>query len=251
VVTPRFPQGLTWYDVHGQWQDQHGAVRRLDSHNLAILYADSAAANRRRFIPRYDEMLDEAIRFIGNSTTERGKFVDLGTGTGSLAERLLQLLPEAQVIGIDADPKMLEEAARRPSGKSEQLKLKLQDFFSELPTAQDAYFAALALHHVVRLPSKETLYQKICEALVPDGIFVNADAMFDESNSNQIRNRWAAHLISCGFTETEAMSHLQNWRKEDFYYSLQTELDLLRRAGFSECDVLWRYGPMAVVAGRK
>jgi tRNA (cmo5U34)-methyltransferase len=205
----------------------------------------------RRFIPRYDEMLDEAVRFICNSTAERGKFVDLGIGTGSLAERLLHLLPEAHVIGIDADPKMLEETARRLSENSEQLQLKLQDFFSELPAAQDAYFAALALHHVVRLPSKQTLYQKICEALVPGGIFVNADAMFDESDSNQIRKRWAAHLVSSGFTEIEAMSHLQSWRKEDFYYSLQTELDLLRRAGFSECDVLWRYGPMAVIAGRK
>ena len=46
VVTPRFPQGLTWYDVHGQWQDQHGAVRRLDSRILVILYADSFTANR-------------------------------------------------------------------------------------------------------------------------------------------------------------------------------------------------------------
>ena len=83
----------------------------------------------RRFIPRYDEMLDEAVRFICSSTAERGKFVDLGIGTGSLAERLLHLLPEAHVIGIDADPKMLEETARRLSEKSEQLQLKLQDFF--------------------------------------------------------------------------------------------------------------------------
>jgi hypothetical protein len=33
--------------VHGQWQDQHGAVRRLDSRILVILYADSAPANPR------------------------------------------------------------------------------------------------------------------------------------------------------------------------------------------------------------
>jgi hypothetical protein len=46
VVTPRFPQGLTWYDVHGQWQDEKGTVRMLDSRVLVILYADSTAANR-------------------------------------------------------------------------------------------------------------------------------------------------------------------------------------------------------------
>jgi tRNA (cmo5U34)-methyltransferase len=193
--------------------------------------------------------LDEAVHFIRGSVVDAGRFVDLGIGTGSLTERVIKAIPKARMIGIDADPKMLEEAARRLSSNQDRIELRLQDFFSELPTAQNAYFAALALHHVPDLFLKQLLYQKIYDALLPGGLFLNADAMFDESV--QKRNRWAAHLVSAGFTEAEAFSHLQSWRKEDSYFGLETELELLRKAGFSERDIAWRYGPMAVIVGKK
>jgi len=57
--------------------------------------------------------------------------------------------------------------------------------------------------------------------------------------------------LSAGFLEAEALDHLQSWRKEDYYFGLETELKLLRKAGFSDCDVAWRYGPMAVMVGKK
>jgi tRNA (cmo5U34)-methyltransferase len=203
----------------------------------------------RRFIPRYDEMLDEVVRLIRDATGDLGRFVDLGIGTGSLAERVLKAIPEAQVIGIDADPKMLEEAARRLAPKNGQIDLRLQDFSSKLPTNQNAYFAALALHHVLDLSAKQALYRNIYDALLPGGLLVNADAMFNESK--KMRNRWAAHLISSGFSENEAFNHLESWKKEDRYLDLENELILLQKAGFTNCDVAWRYGPMAVVVGKK
>jgi tRNA (cmo5U34)-methyltransferase len=205
----------------------------------------------RRFIPRYDEMLDEAVNLVRESFVGAGEFVELGIGTGSLTERVIKAIPKAQIIGIDADPKMLGEAARRLSSHQNRIKLRLQDFFSELPTAQNAYFAALALHHVPDLSLKQTLYQKIYHALLPGGLFLNADAMFDESNSNETRKRWAAHLVSAGFAEAEAFDHLRGWRKEDTYFGLETEMELLNKAGFSHCDVAWRFGPMAVTIGKK
>jgi tRNA (cmo5U34)-methyltransferase len=205
----------------------------------------------RRFIPRYDEMLDEVVYLIRGLFAESGEFVELGIGTGSLAERMIKAIPKAHIIGIDADPKMLQEAARRLSSHQDRVRLRLQDFFSELPAAQNAYFAALALHHVPNLSLKQTLYQKIYNALVPGGLFLNADAMFDDWNANQQRKRWAAHLVSAGFGEAEAFYHLESWKKEDNYFGVETELDLMNKAGFNHCDVAWRYGPMAVTVGKK
>jgi tRNA (cmo5U34)-methyltransferase len=205
----------------------------------------------RRFIPRYDEMLDEVVYLVRSLAVDSGEFVELRIGTGALAERVIKAIPRAQIIGIDADPKMLEEAARRLSSHQNRIKLRLQDFFSELPAAQNAYFAALALHHIPDRSLKQTLYRKIYHALRPGGLFLNADAMFDDSNSNRERKRWAAHLVSAGFDEAEAFDHLQSWRKEDNYFGVETELELMNKAGFSHCDVAWRYGPMAVTVGKK
>src|SRR3984893_13304590 len=176
----------------------------------------------RRFIPRYDEMLDEAVYLIRDTVGDTGKLVDLGIGTGALAERIIRAIPKAQIIGIDADAQMLEEAARRLS--PDRTELRLQDFFSDLTTTHNAYNSCL---------------------------YFIEDAMFEETESNQKRKCLAAHLVSAGFAEAEAFYHLQSWRKEDTYFALETELELLRKAGFSECDVAWRYGPMAVIVGKK
>ena len=42
-VTPRFPDGLSVYDVYGQWRaHEHADIERLHSKELLILHADTA-----------------------------------------------------------------------------------------------------------------------------------------------------------------------------------------------------------------
>lgn len=54
VVTPRFPDGLTWFDSHGQWQNPTGIVTQQDSRVLILLHAPSAEKSR-----LIDEVRDE------------------------------------------------------------------------------------------------------------------------------------------------------------------------------------------------
>ena len=46
VVTPLFPDGLTWFDVQGQWRAPDGNIRKLPSRILNILYPDSRKNDR-------------------------------------------------------------------------------------------------------------------------------------------------------------------------------------------------------------
>jgi hypothetical protein len=50
IVTPLFPDGLTWFDVQGQWRGPDGKIRNLPSRMLIILYPDS---------PRNDRAIDQ------------------------------------------------------------------------------------------------------------------------------------------------------------------------------------------------
>jgi len=40
-VTPRFPDGLTWWDVNGQWRGPSGGPEKMSSRLLVVLHADS------------------------------------------------------------------------------------------------------------------------------------------------------------------------------------------------------------------
>ena len=46
IVTPLFPDGLTWFDVQGQWKAPDGKIRKLSSRMLIILYPDSPKNDR-------------------------------------------------------------------------------------------------------------------------------------------------------------------------------------------------------------
>lgn len=46
VVTPRFPDGLTWFDSHGQWQNPTGIVTQEDSRVLILIHAPTPEKSR-------------------------------------------------------------------------------------------------------------------------------------------------------------------------------------------------------------
>ncbi|WP_028080576.1 DUF3574 domain-containing protein [Solimonas soli] len=59
VVTPLFPDGLSWYDAHGQWRGPSGKPEKLSSRIVIVLHADNADNERaldeisRRFKARF------------------------------------------------------------------------------------------------------------------------------------------------------------------------------------------------------
>lgn len=46
IVTPRFPDGLTWWDTRGQWKNLSGIVTKEDSCVLVLIHAPTPAKDR-------------------------------------------------------------------------------------------------------------------------------------------------------------------------------------------------------------
>src|SRR4029450_9938556 len=71
-------------------------------------------ARIRTFIPDYEAMLQAAAATLRTAARTRAPFVvDLGIGTGALAEACLKTLPRARFAGIDEDEGMLAAARAR------------------------------------------------------------------------------------------------------------------------------------------
>lgn len=41
-VTPRFPDGLSWLDINGQWRGPSGGPEKMPSRLLLLIHADNA-----------------------------------------------------------------------------------------------------------------------------------------------------------------------------------------------------------------
>jgi trans-aconitate methyltransferase len=199
-------------------------------------------------IPHYSELLDAAADAVDNIARLTPAVVDLGTGSGTLAQRILKVRPKARMIGIDADPTMLEAAAKRLRGNIQTIEENFEQI--RIPRC-DVVSASFSLHHIPTGRRKAALYKRCFTSLRPGGLFVSADCYLAESGRMQQHNRqaWLDHLKRT-YTAKKAEDFLRTWAKEDVYFTLEREIHLLKEAGFST-EVTWRKDSFAVLVGLK
>ena len=99
--------------------------------------------------------------------------LDLGVGSGLTAQRVLDALPEAGLLGIDASPEML--AAAEAILGPERTELRLSRLEDPLPRGPfDLVMSTLAVHHLDG-PGKADLFVRIATVLETGGRFVLGD----------------------------------------------------------------------------
>jgi trans-aconitate methyltransferase len=199
-------------------------------------------------IPHYRELVHAAAAAVDVVAPLAPAVVDLGTGSGALAAAILKVRPKARLIGIDNDANMLAAARRRLRGRIDTIEDNFE--LARIPRC-DVVSASFALHHVDTGRKKGALYKRCFTALRDGGMLVSADCFLASSSRLRQRNRqaWLEHLQR-KYTKKKAEQFLRTWAKEDVYFSLDREMELLTDAGFS-IEIPWRQDSFAVVVGLK
>jgi ubiquinone/menaquinone biosynthesis C-methylase UbiE len=116
-------------------------------------------------------------RLLELAQIERGhRVLDLGCGTGTLALLIKSDRPRAQVIGLDADPKVLEIARAKAARAGLEITLDHGMAF-ELPHPDNSFdrvVSSLLFHHVTRENKVRTLKEAF-RVLRPGGELHVAD----------------------------------------------------------------------------
>jgi tRNA (cmo5U34)-methyltransferase len=172
-------------------------------------------------VERFDELQDavaEATRDL-----PAGAILELGTGTGETARRVLELHPEAEYIGIDESDSMLDEARSVLPASADLRPSRLQE---PLPGGSfDLVFSCLTVHHLNR-GEKAELFRRVAAALRPGGRFVLADVVVPE------REEDAVTPVTEGF---------------DLPDSVDDQLEWLAEAGFKP-RLTWAWKDLAVIS---
>jgi tRNA (cmo5U34)-methyltransferase len=199
-------------------------------------------------IPHYSDLLDAAAEAVDAVARIAPAVVDLGTGSGTLAQRILKVRPKARLIGIDSDAAMLATATRRLRGNIQVIEENFERI--RIPRC-DVVSASFSLHHIPTGRRKAAIYKRCLQSLRPGGMFVSADCYLASSAILRKRNReaWLHHLQRV-YTRKKAEHFLRTWAKEDVYFTLDREIELLKDAGF-DVEVTWREDSFAVLVGLK
>jgi tRNA (cmo5U34)-methyltransferase len=204
---------------------------------------------RRRLIPPFDRFYDTAVEAIGLSATPPRRILDLGAGTGLLSVRAADAYPEAHLVLLDAAPAMLDQAM---AALGDRATAHVGDFMEPLPEGPfDAVCSSLAIHHLED-PGKRDLFARVHAALVPGGVFVNADqvagptALFDEHYA-----AWHhRESFALGVTEQEWADSMQR-RVFDRCAGAREQLTWLSEAGFTDVEAMFQDHIFAVLVARK
>lgn len=130
--------------------------------------------------PLYDPLLrwvmrEEAFkrRLIGQASIAAGQRVlDLGCGTGTLTIMIKRAHPQAEVVGLDPDPEILERARRKARRSGLALAFD-QGFASSLPYRDGLFervLASMMMHHLDR-ETRRTALAEVRRVLRPGGEF--------------------------------------------------------------------------------
>ena len=175
-------------------------------------------------VPLFERLQDELVAASG---VDMGRILELGTGTGETARRLLARHAGASLVGVDESERMLAAARRSlPAGRVDLRNGRIQD---PLPDGQfDLVASALCVHHLDP-EEKADLFTRVRAMLSPGGRFVLADLVLP-TNPADVRTPYTP-----GFDKPSLVADQVQWLEE---------------AGFAEIEVVWEQGDLAVIVGR-
>jgi len=125
-------------------------------------------------VPAYDRL--QSALAEATTSVEARRILDLGSGTGVTAERVLSVHRGAQLVGIDCSGDMLAHA-RRLVPTARFVTARLQD---PLPSGPfDLVVSAFTVHHLDRA-EKADLFARVAAVLRPGGRFVLCDVVVPE-----------------------------------------------------------------------
>jgi tRNA (cmo5U34)-methyltransferase len=183
-------------------------------------------------------------------TPNAGHILDLGCGGGNYLMKLTSLLPHVDVTLVDLSQNMLDTAAARIgtniTGKVSCIKGDYKAI--ELGEKQyDVIIATTTLHHLRNEAEWKLLFQKIFAALKPGGSCWISDIILHENPAiNELMlNGWYNWILAKDGPEKLAWVKEQ-FQREDTPQTLEFQLELLKKVGFTNTLVLHKHFCFAV-----
>ncbi len=154
--------------------------------------------------------------------------VDLGCGTGELTERLADLLPGSDILGIDTSAAMLERAAMRVREGLRFEKMAIED----LEGSWDLVFSNAAVHWV---DGHESLIPRLFSFVLPGG------QLLMQLPSNHAH---PAHLMIAELAAREPFcSALKGWTRKVPVLSTERYAEILHACGSTGLHVCEKIYP--------
>lgn len=198
------------------------------------------------------ELCTEAAKYANPHATE---LLDIGCGAGNYTLKMLSKVPGLNCTLNDLSMPMLQKAKERVTPQTGGTVTLIQDDMRNLHLPDnhfDIILAAATLHHLRDDDDWELMFNKIYKALKPGGSFWVSDLIAHDSAviAKLFEDKYGSYLETLGGPEyrRKVMDYVNY---EDTPRSLNYQLALLAKVGFSTVEVLHKNSCFAAFGGIK
>ena len=185
------------------------------------------------------ELITEASRRI---VPNAENLLDIGCGAGNYSLMMLSKLSNLNCTMVDLSKPMLDKALERVSSKTNKKVEILQGDIREVPLKEnhfDIILAGAVLHHLRDDNDWETTFAKLYKLLKPGGCLMISDLLTQDTEllNEYTWERYGDYLEEIGGKEYRSKV-LDYVAKEDSPRSMNYQLDLMKKVGFSKVEIL-------------
>ncbi|MEO8855331.1 MAG: class I SAM-dependent methyltransferase [Ginsengibacter sp.] len=196
-------------------------------------------------------LTESAKRIIPDATS----LLDVGCGAGNYTLKMLGKLPGLNCTLIDLSKPMLDKALERVSAKTDKEVKIIQGDIREVDLTKDHFDIILAgavLHHLREDADWEFVFGRLFSVLKKGGCLMISDLVTQDTKilNDYIWEKYGDYLEKLNGKDyrNKVLDYVE---KEDSPRSLNYQMDLMKKVGFKNVEVLHKNMCFAAFAGIK
>ena len=200
-----------------------------------------------RSVPFYEEAQKITEFFALKYLKEGGRLYDLGSSTASLLISLQKKLShKASLIGLDNSEAMIKQAQKKINAYGMDIELYNADILSYEYKEADVFVSNYTLQFIRPLV-REELVQKIYNALKDEGVFLFSEKLIshDKRLNKELIEIYYDFKKQQGYSEFEIMQKREALENVLVPYSEEENITMAKKAGFTHCEVIFRWANFA------
>ena len=206
---------------------------------VAVVFDDMLS----RSVPFYDEAMKLTAHFASVNLSKGERVYDLGCSTASLLLEIERKSEEEiELIGIDNSQAMLEQASKKLHAFNSKIQLDCGDILN-YDYKEAAVICSNYTLQFVRPPVRASFVKKIYDALKPGGLFIFSEKVIskDVELNKQMIDTYYDYKKAQGYSEYEIVQKREALENVLIPYTEEENLKMLKDAGFSHCDSVFKW----------